>query len=124
MRKAFKVATVFTGAAACATGFAPAALAATTARTQQVEPITSHRNCIIGPETSSTVLIRPTAAHHGPTCVSGSLNSGVPTPLGDTFFSFFCAGNNAGSIIFGPPAKATRVYLPGSGIGTLAHEVK
>jgi hypothetical protein len=34
MRKAFKVATVFTGTAAFAAGFAPAAMAATTAETQ------------------------------------------------------------------------------------------
>lgn len=124
MRKAFKVATVFTGAAACAAAFAPAAGAATTARNQQMEPATSHRNCVVGPKTSSTVLRWPTAAHHGPTCVSFFGNPGTPTLLGNNFFTFFCAGNNGGSIIYGPPAKPTRVYGPGSGTGTLSHDVR
>jgi hypothetical protein len=80
MRKAFKVATVFTGAAACAAAFAPAAGAATTARTQLMEPATSHRNCS-KTATSSTVLWRPSSANHGPTCVSGWANPGEKTGL-------------------------------------------
>jgi hypothetical protein len=63
MRTAFKVATVFTGAAACAATFMPAAEAVTTttAKTQhQVTPFTSKpRNCVIGPKTTSVVLTRP-----------------------------------------------------------------
>jgi hypothetical protein len=99
MRRAFKVATAFTGTAACAAAFAPGAGAATTARAQQMEPATSHRNCIIGRYTTSAVFYWPTSARHGPTCVGGA-NGITPTPLGNTFFSQFCAGNNSG-IIFG-----------------------
>jgi len=121
MRKAFKVATVFTGAAACAAAFAPAAEAATTARTQLIEPATSHRNCA-GGTTTSTVLFRPTSADHGPTCVGGANNYDSPTYLGGTYFTYFCAGNNYGSIFY-TPTKPTRYYGPGSGIGTLDHGV-
>lgn len=91
MRKAFKVATVFTGAAACAAAFTPAAMAAT------VRPDTSHRNCAGGGQlTTSMVFVWPSAAHHGPTCVGGANGTGW-THLGTDYISF-CAGNNSGSM--------------------------
>ena len=104
MRKSFKVATVFTGAAAAAAAFAPAAGAATTARTQPMEPATSHRNCAIGPRTTSTVFWWPNAAHHGPTCVGGANYRSLGTIL-DTHYSYYCGGDNYGyydGIPYGP----------------------
>ena len=98
MRKSFRVATVFTGAAACAAGFTPAALAATattTAKTQQMEPDTFHRNCpggYNGPSTTSMHFYYPSSKDHGPTCV-GQLGS---TSLAGTFYEAACTGNNSG----------------------------
>ena len=56
MRKAFTVATAFTGAAACAALFAPGADAATTAKAQPIMPGTVHKNCAIGPATHTVNL--------------------------------------------------------------------
>lgn len=95
MRRAFKVATIFTGTAACAAGFAPAAVAATTAKAQQAEPATSHWNCVVGPRTTATVFWWPTSAHHGPTCVGGANKNGMATPL-NVQYSSYCPGNNYG----------------------------
>jgi hypothetical protein len=97
MRAAFKVATVFTGVAACAAVFPPLAEAVTvpTANNHHVTPFTSIRNCTIGPETTSVVLTRPPSAHHGPTCVGGATGPRIHS-LGNTYFSYFCAGNNYG----------------------------
>ena len=98
MRKAFKVATVFTGTAACAAMLGPAAEAATAANAQQAEPATSHRNCTIGPRTHSTVLWWLSTAHHGPTCVGGANDFRVATHLG-TYYSKLCGGNNSGWVM-------------------------
>lgn len=95
MRKALKVATVFTGTAACAAAFAPAAGAATMAKTQQMELATSHWNCAIGPRTTATVFWWPSTAHHGPTCVGGANKNGRTTSL-NTSYSSYCPGNNVG----------------------------
>ncbi len=107
MRKAFKVATVFTGAAACAaacaTALAPAAGAVTTMRAQQAVPATSKRNCAIGPRThlrwSSGGRI---AAHHGPTCVGGANSPSKNAILGVTYTKY-CPGNNFGDIFTNNP---------------------
>jgi hypothetical protein len=95
MRRAFTVATVFTGTAACAAAFAPAAGAVTTARDQPLEPATSHRNCATGPRTTSTVFWWLPGADHGPTCVGGANYRGSVTFLYNSY-SDFCAGNNSG----------------------------
>jgi hypothetical protein len=115
MRKSFKVATAFTGTAAAAAMFAPAAGAAT------VTPDVSHFNCN-APTFFGTVLYRPASAHHGPTCVSSSRGN-LPgrTNLGNTYFQYFCAGNYSGNIIF--PDRAARHYGPGQGTGTLNDNV-
>jgi hypothetical protein len=106
MRKAFKVATVFTGAAACAaacaTALAPAAGAVTTMRAQQAVPATSKRNCAIGPRTTSLVLWWPAAAHHGPTCVGGANSPSKNAILGVTYTKY-CPGNNFGDIFTNNP---------------------
>lgn len=101
MRKSFRVATVFTGAAACAAAFTPAAALAATAttmaKTQQMGPDTFHINCPGGktgaPTTSMHFYYAP-SADHGPTCV-GQLGH---TSLGDTFYWSYCAGNNSGHL--------------------------
>ena len=114
MRKSFKVATVFTGTAAAAAAFAPAAGAAT------IRPATSHRNCALGVYTTSTVLFWPTSKHHGPTCVGGA-NGSSPTPLGNNYFTYACAGNNAGFIDM--TNGNTRSYAPGTGRITINQDV-
>ena len=95
MRKAFKVATAFTGAAACAAAFTPAAEAVTApAPKTQVVPDVVVKNCAIGGPTTSMVFTWSTAAHHGPTCVG---SAGVPgTKTLNHFFSAVCTGNNIG----------------------------
>jgi hypothetical protein len=101
MRKAFKVATAFTGAAACAAAFTPAAEAVTapTLRTQVV-PNVEHRNCPIGPSTTSMVFWWSAAAHHGPTCAG---SGGVPGHIVFShWFSRICTGNNKGYITSKP----------------------
>jgi hypothetical protein len=89
MRKAFKVATVFTGTAAFAAGFAPAAVAATG------RAAASHWNCAIGPRTKATVFWWPSSKNHGPTCVGDANQNGAPAHLG-TFYQSYCPGNNKG----------------------------
>jgi hypothetical protein len=111
MRKAFKVATVFTGAAACATTFVPAAGAAT------VRPATSHWDCSIGPRTTATVLWWPTSKDHGPTCVGGANQNHESTPLG-TIYTSYCPGDNFGYIYTSSPAVYYRVHP-----GETKHEI-
>jgi hypothetical protein len=93
MRKAFRVATAFTGAAACAAAFTPAAAAAATTAKTQVGPDTFHRNC---PHysTTSVHLYWPASKDHGPTCV-GQLGEST---LSGTYFRSVCTGNNSGSM--------------------------
>ena len=95
MRRAFKVATAFTGAAACAAMFAPGAeaAAATTAKTQIV-PNTTHKNCTIGPTTTSMVFWWFPSSKHGPTC-AGSAGHPGSTTLNHSF-SKICTGDNYG----------------------------
>jgi hypothetical protein len=93
MRKAFKVATVFTGVAACAAVFTPAAEAATTT----IKPATSHRDCGAGGTTSMMLWFQP-SAHHGPLCVGGANGKGW-NHIGLDTTAAWCAGNNSGSML-------------------------
>jgi hypothetical protein len=72
MRKAFRVATVFTGAATCAATFTPAATATagTTAMINEIKPHTTVKNCTTS-ITRSAVFYWSPNEHHGPTCVGG-----------------------------------------------------
>jgi len=99
MRTGFKVATAFTGAAACAAVFTPGAtaVAATTARTQVLEPDAFHINCT-GGSTTSLHFYYPASADHGPICVG---EHGT-TSLNGTYYASFCAGNNDG-VYFSTP---------------------
>jgi hypothetical protein len=93
MRRAFKVATVFTGVAACGT-FLTAGVQAATATTAKAEPATGHGDCAIGPRTTSMVFHWFSTSNHGPTCAG---SGGVPgsTKL-DHSFASICTGNNKG----------------------------
>jgi hypothetical protein len=128
MRTAFKVATVFTGAAACAAAFTPAAEAAptatatTTARTQLVTPDTSHHNCAIGPATKSAVFYWPASKHHGPTCVGGYPDYHKRTSLGGTDFSKMCAGDNYG-IFFAVGISSPFGFTPGTHMSILGFQI-
>ena len=91
MRRAFKVATSFTGAVACTAAFTPAAGAATTTMGKGA-PRAFARNCTIGTSTTSVHFYWLPSAHHGPTCVG---EAGTVS-LHGIKMSAFCAGNNFG----------------------------
>jgi hypothetical protein len=97
MRKAFRVTTVFTGAAVCAATFMPGteAAAAPTSKARQLEPDTFHMNCPANPTTSAH-FYWPAKSHHGPTCVGEKY---PPATSLNHVFSAFCAGNNYGYYI-------------------------
>jgi hypothetical protein len=106
MRKSFQMATVFTGAAACAAAFAPTA-SAVTARTAPavragaavaraaaaVPARTGSKDCNAGTKTWVHVYF-PAGADHGPVCFGGRGAEGVNsvTLVG------VCGGNNSGYI--------------------------
>jgi len=102
MRKAFQVATVFTGAAACAAAFTPTAMAATATptKTQQINaPDIVKKNCGGGSVTRSMVFVWANQAAHGPTCVGGSPGGPGTVSLSGNSFGGFCTGNNYGWLI-------------------------
>lgn len=101
--KTLRVATTFTGAAACAVAFAPAATAGTHPRTAQ----TGHRVLMMGPD---TVVVK----NHCPAGTSDWLHLAyIGVGTGDICFGYsgshyfgsdpfsirsFCGGNNTGKI--------------------------
>jgi hypothetical protein len=89
MRRAFKVATAFTGAAAFATAFTPALQAdAAVAR-----PMGDVIDCP-GTANTSVHLYYASDEHHGPLCVGGFEDY---TNFGTAHYVQLCAGNNFGS---------------------------
>jgi hypothetical protein len=117
MKTAFKVATAFTGAAACAAAFTPAAMAATTAKTQLIDVDTAHHDCAVGPRTTSTVFYWPTSADHGPTCVGGEPYYDEETDLDYTYFAAYCPGNNYGRIYYDHGYSLP--YAPSEGVSPI-----
>jgi hypothetical protein len=104
MKKPFRVATVFTGAAACAAAFTPAAAAMPTAAgatTHDLAPgitatgnITATDDC--GSATKGWLYLYYTASeHHGPICLGGI--GTAPLDPG-TAMAGFCPGNTSGSL--------------------------
>lgn len=93
MRKAFKVAMVFTGAATCAAAFTPAAEAAP-ATTVRIQPDVVLKNCTIGPRTTSMVFTWFASQHHGPTCIGSGGKPGTVTV--NHSFAHGCTGDNFG----------------------------
>lgn len=89
MKRAFRAATVFTGAAACAAIAAPAAQAAPLApgATATVVPDTTGGACQGTGPTDSLVLYY--TGNHGPACFAGV--GSVPVG-GDPEFTQYCAG--------------------------------
>jgi hypothetical protein len=121
MRKAFKVATVFTGAAACAAAFMPAAEAAptATAKTQQIGPDIIVKDCDAG-QTTSVHFYWPSAAHHGPTCLG---ESGTSTLHGASFTGA-CTGNNWGWFSFSVPGvrSLTKIHFGQTEVFSFAND--
>ena len=99
MRRAFKVATVFTGAAAAAAAFTPAVGAATAAGAQRMGPAESIRDCKAKTTTTSVVLVWPKFTNHGDTCVGDAHDPGDAAFLNSNGFSSYCPGNNVGNIL-------------------------
>jgi hypothetical protein len=99
MKRSFKVATVFTGAAACAAAFAPTAGAATVApgATARITPeaITAN-DCTAGEW--DWAHMEYTAAERHPTdaCYGGS---GIFDIAGNKRFTEFCPGGNFGWLV-------------------------
>lgn len=98
MKRAFRASIAFTGAAACLAGFAPAAMADTTARAETTAAaaaaFTAH-NCVAG-ESNWVHLYYTTAEDHTtPACIGGVGRINFP---GGKEFAKFCAGNNYGYV--------------------------
>jgi hypothetical protein len=102
MRKAFRVTTAFTGAAACAAVFTPGAMAvaAPAQRAPQAKPA-GLTDC---PDNNdeSLHLYWTASERHGPTCVTGvgqfwfNKVEGDPGPL----YSGLCTGNKDGEYVY------------------------
>jgi hypothetical protein len=112
MKRTFRVATVFTGAAACGAALAPAAHAATAApgATAALRPAVTHAgNCPVS-ETNSVRLYYTSAENHlTPLCAHG-VSVGSPSIWGTAGkrFSSYCGGEYSGFLfISGVPAKFT-----------------
>jgi len=115
MRKAFKVATAFTGAAAAATVFTPAAAMAATAL-----PDYGPVNCTGGAYTTSVHLNWLGSEHHGPTCFRGDAvaYSGFGTPPTAPKYGSVCPGSYIGH--FGSVSRnggPAGYFSFGSGVG-------
>ena len=96
MRRAFRVATAFAGAAACATAFAPAADAAVArpeAATHEAKPDITVENCTSGTK-QWMHLYWPASKKHGPTCFGFA----GPTLVQSVSWSGVCGGDNYGTI--------------------------
>jgi hypothetical protein len=97
MRRSFKLATVFTGAAALAGGYGPTALAATTQATapdvHQWQQCGANNNNV-----SHYVHIYYPKSGHVPMCLAGPVGSPVnPLPTNATIYAY-CPGNNSGAL--------------------------
>jgi len=109
MRKAFRVATIFTGVAAATAGFAPTAIAGPVG---PVGPKISGRldgTTVEACNNNTTQWVHmyyPKADHHGPECFGGV--GTIPIRPGIRFAGL-CAGNNYGSF-YGVSALGSPVH--------------
>jgi hypothetical protein len=108
MRRAFRVAATFAGAAAGAAAFAPAAAAATVVPDRPDTIV--FNNCKAG-ESHFVHLYFPASRHHGPQCLG---YDGSHAWYPDEVYQKYCAGNNFGYIgilghvySFGPGQRAS-----------------
>lgn len=117
MKRSFKVATAFTGVAACATVMAPAAGAATTMRDTAM-------NCTANTAPWVHLYYSPNQHHPTPACFG---NNGANFITHGQKFSELCTGNNFGFFVIsgatspfgsgerlsGPPLRFTEVFISG-----------
>ena len=131
MKRSFRVASVFTGAAAATAAFAPAAMAApttteapttTTAVTPQTVPTV--KNCVASTENWVHLYYTPTEKH-GPACFGGY---GTYAIKSGRYFQSVCAGNNYGYVIqsghhygFGKPEGTGLVWSGDAALITAVH---
>ena len=105
MKRSFRVATVFTGAAACAIALTPAAEAAPMAPggTAKITPATTGGNCNPSLSTTSLHLYYTPAEHHSlAACFAGG---GTFTIGKGKKFQFYCAGQYSGHLFIGGQAR-------------------
>jgi hypothetical protein len=112
MKRSFRVATVFTGAAACGAALAPAAHAAAVApgATAALRPETTHAgNCPAGETNSVRLYYTSSENHPTPLCAHG-VSIASPSTWGTTGkrFSSYCGGEYSGYMFLsGVPAHFT-----------------
>ena len=109
MKRSFRVATVFTGAATCAVALAPTAHAAPAApgATAMITPkgITAN-DCTAGEWNWAHMYYTAAERHSIPACFAGT---GVYNIPGNKRFTFFCPGNNSGYIQYKSHGSASFV---------------
>jgi hypothetical protein len=114
MRRSFKVATVFTGAAALAGGYGPAALAATTQATA-VHPDVTFQECGANDDgVSNWVHLYYPADDHPAECIGGATSNHAVSAT----IASFCPGNNNGwfdASVDGNPLSSPIYFYAGSG---------
>jgi hypothetical protein len=122
MKRSFRVATVFTGAAAATVaGFAPAAGAATVApgAATRITPDITGGNCSSNANSSVHLYYEASQNHARPACFNG--DGTWPIGKGKRFVSY-CAGGFSGYLyIGGTPKKFTRGthYLYGASVSKI-----
>jgi hypothetical protein len=99
MKRSFKVATVFTGAAACVTALAPMAEAATAT----VVPDTTAGNCGVNSRAAVHLYYSAKANHPVPGCIKGT---GYISFIGGKKFAGICGGAYSGSFYYGVPGTS------------------
>jgi hypothetical protein len=95
MKTKLRMATVFTGAAACAAAFTPTAAAATTATAPKLLPGNIEEVDCTAADSHWVHLYWLPSSDHGPTCLGYK-----GTKLVDHWFASFCSGNNYGWISY------------------------
>jgi hypothetical protein len=96
MRKSFRVATVFTGVAACATALGPAAEAAPAAPAGRITGSIVGKNCTSSLGNWVHLYYSQKEKHPTPACFG---NNGWYSLNPAKRFYYICAGNNSGEII-------------------------
>jgi hypothetical protein len=109
VRRAFRVAATFAGAAAGAAAFAPAAGAATAVPNTTAAPV--FNNCPAGTSHYVHLYFSP-SKHHGPQCLGYNGTHYFPNSKSPTgvLYSAFCPGNNNGYIFWWDPASGYQNY--------------
>lgn len=96
MKRSFQVATVFTGAVACAAALAPTVEAEAAA----VTPATTAGNCTIASASAVHLYYPASAKHPTPACIKGA---GTYNFVGGKKFAGICGGAWSGTFAYGVP---------------------